>query len=66
MYPHVVQFETRRHEVERELQLRRERKQARAGWPPSATQTETGSPRSPGHPGSRNLEPEPKLTIERT
>jgi hypothetical protein len=66
MYPHVVQFETRRHQVERELRLLRERKQARAAWPPSANRTETGSPRSPGHPGSRNLEPEYDLTTERT
>lgn len=58
MYPHVVQFETRRHEVERELQLLRERKQARTGWRQSA--------RSPGRPGSRTLELEAKLTIERT
>jgi hypothetical protein len=66
MYPHVVQFESRRHEFERELQLLRERKHARAGWPPSETRTETASPRSPGHPGSRNLELEPTLTTERT
>ena len=31
MYPHVTQFETRRRDLERELQLIRERGQARAG-----------------------------------
>jgi hypothetical protein len=31
MYPHVVQFETRSQEFELELQLIRERRQARAG-----------------------------------
>jgi hypothetical protein len=66
MYPQVVQFETRRHELERELQLLRERQQAQAGWPPSVSRTETRSPRSPRHLESKNLELEPELTIERT
>jgi hypothetical protein len=30
MYPQVVQFETRRHQIDRELQLIRERRQAQA------------------------------------
>ena len=33
MYPHVAQFETRSQQFELESQLRRERKQARAGQP---------------------------------
>jgi hypothetical protein len=30
MYPHVIQFETRRFEIERQVQLEEERRRARA------------------------------------
>ena len=44
MYPHVVQFETRRYQFERELQLIRERSQASVGDAEleSATRTHGG------------------------
>jgi hypothetical protein len=37
MYPHVVQFETRRRQFARELRLIRERTRARASSQPCAT-----------------------------
>lgn len=70
MYPHVVQFETRRREFERELQLIRERTQAQASSKPSRSRTEPGFRGANNHRSrlatgaSQTLEPE--LTIERT
>lgn len=66
MYPHVVQFETRREELKCELQLIRERKQARASSQRSATRIERNLRGGLAIRASRNLELEPELTIERT
>jgi hypothetical protein len=69
MYPHVVQFETRRQELERELRLIGERKQGRAGAAVAA-RTEAALHGANNHRGrlatQRNLELERELTIERT
>jgi hypothetical protein len=52
MYPHVVQFETRRHQFAHELRLIRQRRQAQARSRPAQT------------PQHRELQPAP--TTERT
>lgn len=59
MYPHVVQFETRRREIERELQLIRERAEARSSSRRSQARSEAGLlvTRARRHP---------EITIERT
>jgi hypothetical protein len=66
MYPHVVQFETRRQQFAHELRLIRERTQARASSQPSAPPTEPDLRGRPAAHGSENHELEPELTIERT
>jgi hypothetical protein len=66
MYPHVVQFETRRRQFARELQLIRERKQARAGFEPSAARTEPDLRGRRAAQTPEHLELEPELAIERT
>jgi hypothetical protein len=66
MYPHVVQFETRRQQFERELRLIRERTDTRASSRPSATRTERDLRGRLAIRASRNLKPEHELTIERT
>jgi hypothetical protein len=65
MYPHVVQFETRRRQLARELQLIHERMQARARPRPSATRTEPALHIRPAAKESDHLKLEPELTIER-
>jgi hypothetical protein len=60
MYPHVVQFETRRQQLELELQLIRERSQ------PSATRTEAGLRGRPATQTPEHLELQPAPTTGRT
>jgi hypothetical protein len=66
MYPRVVQFDTRRQQFARELQLIRERKQAGAGSQPSEPRTEPDLRGRPAAQGSEHHELEPELTTERT
>jgi hypothetical protein len=66
MYPHVVQFETRRRQLARELRLIHERTQARARPRPSATRTEPALHGRPASQGADHRELERELTIERT
>jgi hypothetical protein len=64
MYPHVVQFDTRRQQFARELQLIGERKQAGSGSQPSAPRTEPDLRGRPAAQRSEHHELEP--TTERT
>jgi hypothetical protein len=66
MYPHVVQFETRRQQFARELLVIRERTQARASSRPPAPRAEPDLRGRPASHGSEKHELEPELTIERT
>jgi hypothetical protein len=66
MYPHVVQFETRRQQFARELQLILERMQAQARSQPSVPRTEPDLGGRPAPQTRANSELEPELTIERT
>lgn len=58
MYPHVVQFETRRHQFESELQLIRERKQGQTSAGDALLKRSTQTParrRAPRKQGASTL-----------